>query len=84
MRLTTILAVLSLATAAFAFLPSADAAKQVCTVATADDCGGWICVEERADGAWDSDECTNKADLDRCQYQSDCCTSYSFWCPETE
>lgn len=84
MRLSTILAVLSLATASLVFLPTVDAAQKACLV-TAPDCGGWVCVEQRADGYWSSSECVDKRDLDTCQFQSDCCGGInSFWCPETE
>jgi hypothetical protein len=84
MRLSTLILTISLATAAFAFLPSADATTQICTAVTADDCGGWVCKDDDGDRAWSDGECVSKRDLDRCQFQSDCCSSMGFWCPETD
>ena len=84
-RTHVLLAALTLAAAALAAVPAAEAGVSTCTVATAEGCGGWVCVDENGDGAWSSDECTNKRDLDSCQYQSDCCSSVSgFWCPDRE
>lgn len=83
MRTQTLLLSLALLTATLALLPAADAAQQAC-LATSKDCGGLVCVSKDSDQDWSSDECVSKRDLDRCQYQSDCCASSSFWCPETD
>lgn len=73
MRTIPLLAGLLLATAFFAFVPSADASAYLCTSATSPSCDALVCTN--ATGAM---VCS-----DPCYYQSDCC-SYSFWCPETE
>ncbi|HEX2022144.1 MAG TPA: hypothetical protein VHH36_05485 [Candidatus Thermoplasmatota archaeon] len=81
MRTPTILAALLLATAAFAFLPSADASAATCT-AKDPACPGVVCVDQNADRVFQWEECVRV--VDRCEFQSDCCSSVSFWCPETE
>jgi len=70
--------------AGVSFLPAADAATQVCTSATSASCGGYVCTSKDSDPRWSDDECVNKRDVDRCQYQSDCCSTTGFWCPERE
>lgn len=83
-RTSILLVALALAAAAFAALPSAEAAMSTCTVGM-EGCSGWICVDENGDKTWSENECTNKRDLDTCQYQSDCCSSTSgFWCPDRQ
>lgn len=84
MRLSTILISLTLAAAAFAFVPSASAAQETCNALTSDACGGWVCVSRDSYAGWSDAECVSKRDIDRCQYQSDCCSSQGLWCPETE
>ena len=84
MRSTTVLlTAIALSTAAFAALPSAEASMKACTAATAADCAGFVCVDRDGNGAFSNAECVSKADLDVCQFQSDCCSTVSgFWCPE--
>lgn len=83
MRLSTLVLGLSLATAAFAFLPSAEATS-LCTFKSPDGCGGWVCADVDKNGHWSGAECASKSDIDSCQHQSDCCRSMSVWCPEVE
>lgn len=84
MQAKTLLLSLLLATAALAFVPSADAATTVCTSATSTSCGGYVCTSKDSDPSWSDDECVDKGDVDRCQFQSDCCSTTGFWCPERE
>ena len=84
MRTTTLILTLSLAAAAFAALPSAEASRQACTFQT-DGCAGWVCADVDGSGRYSDNECVSKSDLDidQCQFQSDCCSTLtSFWCPE--
>lgn len=83
MQTSTLLLSFMLAAAAFAFVPTADAATQVCTSATSTSCGGYFCRSMDTNPAWSDAECVDKGDVDRCEWQSDCCSS-SFWCPERE
>ena len=82
MRTTLILLTLSLAAASFAALPSAEATRDACTFQTAG-CGGFVCADVDGSDSYSNTECVSKSDLDRCQFQSDCCSSTTtFWCPE--
>lgn len=82
MRTPTLLLALSLSLAAVAFLPGTDASA-LCTFKSPE-CNGWVCVDTDGNAYWSNTECVSKGDIDQCQYQSDCCRSVSFWCPETE
>lgn len=85
MRIPTLLTSLALAGAALAFVPAGDAAMSTCTIATDPACGGWVCADQNGDRAWSDSECVDKRDLDRCQFQSDCCSGFTgFWCPDRE
>lgn len=80
MRALPVVMGLLLATAFVTLVPAADARADTC-VGTSSACPGIVCQDANGDRKFTTNECVT---VDRCEYQSDCCSTTSFWCPETE